>query len=74
MAHRVYCIEVAKENRDKAEAIMHGLCVDGDINIKYLEYSHLGRITTVQYWLTSNCDELVDHVEFKLKENGIELF
>lgn len=74
MAHRVYCIELAKENRDKAEAIMHGFCVDGDIDVKRMEYSYLGKMTTVQYWLTSNCDELVDHIEFELKENGIELF
>lgn len=74
MAHRVYCIELAKENRDKAEEIMHEYCVDGDIDVKHLEYSHLGNMTTVQYWLTCNRDAIVDHVEFKLKENGIELF
>lgn len=74
MAFRVYCIEVAKENRDKAEAIMHGYCVDGDIDVKHLEYSRRGNMTTVQYWLTSNCDELVDHIAIRLEENGIELF
>ena len=74
MAHRVYCIELAAGNRDKAEAIMLEYCVDGDINIKHMEYNRFNDLTTVQYWLTTNCDELVDHVEFKLTENGIELF
>ena len=74
MAYRVYCLELAKENRDKAEAILHGYYIDGDIDIKHSEYSRRNGMTTVQYWLTCECDELVDHIARQLKENGVELF
>lgn len=74
MAYLVYCIELAKENRDKADAILHQYYVDGDIDIKYLEYSRRKDLITVQYWFTGACTELVDHIANELKKNGIELF
>ena len=74
MAHRVYCIELAKENRDKADAIMHWFYVDGDIDVKHLEYSRRGNMTTVQYWLTCVHEAVFDVMVNELKENGIELF
>ena len=74
MAFRVYCIEVAKENRDKADAIMHGYYVDDSIDVKHLEYSRRGTMTTVQYWLTCVHEAVFDVMVNELKENGIELF
>lgn len=70
----VYCIELTKKDRDKADTIMHKYYVDGDIDIKHLEYSRRGQTTTVQYWLTGVHESIVGVMIDELKENGIELF
>jgi hypothetical protein len=72
--YRVYCIELARENQDKADAIMHKYYVDGDIDVKHLENSRRNGMITVQYWFTCVCDDIVDHIARILKESGIELF
>ena len=74
MAFIVYCIELAKENRDKADAILHKYYVNNDIDIKHLEYSRRGDLTTVQYWMTCTCSEDLEVIAKELRDNGIELF
>ena len=71
---RVYCIELARENRDKADDIMHKYYVNNDIDVKSLNYSYRGKVETVQYWFTCTCDEDIETIAKELKENGIELF
>ena len=71
---RVYCIELARENRDKADAILHKYYINGDIDVKYLSPSSRDRKPTVQYWLTCVCSEDLDKIAKELKDNGIELF
>ena len=74
MAFSVHCIELAAENRDKAEAIMFKYSDNGDINIKYSEYSSFKKLRTIQYWFTCKQDACSDVIANELKENGIELF
>lgn len=74
MAFVVYCIELAKEDRDRAEAIMSSYCADYKIDIKHLEYSYRGRLDSVQYWMTSKREDIFKAMVEELEENGIELF
>lgn len=74
MAFRVYCMELAEENRERASAILYKYCVNGDIDVRQLEFSRRGKMYTVQYWLTCTCSEDLEVIANELKENGIEVF
>lgn len=74
MAFVIYCIELAKEDRDRAEAIMFNYCVDYKIDIKHLEYSCRSGMDSVQYWMTSKREDIFNAMVKELEENGIELF
>lgn len=74
MAFRVYCIELAEENQERASAILNKHCVNGDIDVRHLEFSRRGGMDTVQYWLTCTCSEDLEVIANELKENGIEVF
>lgn len=71
---RVYCMEVAKENQDKVEAVLHKYYVSGFIDVKHMEQSRRGDLTTVQYWLTCLCSDDIEVIANELKAEGIELF
>ena len=71
---RVYCMEVARENQDKVEAILHKYYVNGDIDVKHMEQSRRGGLTTVQYWLTCVCSDDLDIIAKELRDSGVELF
>lgn len=71
---RVYCIELARENQDKADAILHKYYMANDIDVKHMEHSRRNGMITVQYWFTCTCSEDIEVIVNELKENGIELF
>jgi hypothetical protein len=71
---RVYCIELAKTDQDKAEKILHKHCVDDEIDIKHMEQSYRYRIATVQYWLTCTVSDDLESIVNELKDAGIEVF
>lgn len=74
MAFLVCCIEVPREDREKAEAVMLKYIDNGDINTKYSEYSSLNGLKTIQYWFTCRRNETSDILAKELEENGIKLF
>lgn len=71
---RVYCIELAKENQDKADKILHKYYVNSDIDVKYMMQSCRSGMTTVQYWLTCVCEDDLEAIANELNADGIELF
>lgn len=72
--YRVYCIELARENQDKADEILHKYDANGDIDIKSLSHSRRSGVTMVQYWFTCTCSDDIETIANELKSNGIELF
>ena len=74
MTFIVYCIELAKENQEKADEILRKYYVNNDIDIKHLEHSRRSGVTTVQYWMTCTCSDDLEVIAKELKDNGIELF
>ena len=71
---RVYCIEVAKENRNKTEDILNKYCVNNDIDVKHFEQSYRNKMVTIQYWFTCTCSDDIETIANELKESGIEVF
>ena len=71
---RVYCIELAKEDQDKAEKILHKHYVNNDIDIKHMEQSYRNHVTTIQYWLTCTVSDDLEGIANELKDAGVEVF
>lgn len=72
--YRIYCIEMAKKDEDKADSILEKYCANNDIDIKYLDHSRRNGIDTVQYWFTCTISDDIEVIVNELKANGIDVF